>query len=74
MIKQGKKDNSKRRGIPAQEHDKRRLEAYERQDAYDKLTVAQKIAKLDAGGFTATKQRAKLQAALKKGDKNAKQG
>lgn len=41
-----------------------RKQAQERQAAYDALTVEQKLAKLDAGGFVATKQRAKLTAAL----------
>lgn len=40
----------------------RRKFAEERQAAYDKLSKEQKIAKLDAGRFVATKQRAKLNA------------
>jgi hypothetical protein len=66
-LSQGKKDNSRRKGIPAQLKDAKRTEATARQTAYDKLTIDEKIARLDAGGFIATKQRAKLVA--KKGSK-----
>ena len=38
----------------------RRKAAEERQAAYDKLTIEQKIKRLDDGGFVAAKQRAKL--------------
>jgi len=43
----------------------RRADAEARQVAYDKLTVEQKLARLDAGNFVATKQRARLEAQLK---------
>lgn len=56
----GKKDNSKRRGVPAQIRDQKRLEATARQTSYDKLTVKEKIEKLDRGGYAAKKQRTKL--------------
>lgn len=42
--------------------EQRQADAKTRQTAYKTLTVAQKLAKLDSGGFTATKQRAKLAA------------
>jgi len=38
----------------------RRKDAEARQVEYEKLTTQQKLEKLDAGGFTATKQRARL--------------
>lgn len=56
----GIKDNSRRKGVPAQKLEMRRKEAQERQKAYDKLTTEQKLAKLDSGGFTASRQREKL--------------
>lgn len=55
------KDNSRKKGIPAQKLEQRQVEARERQDSYSKLTVAQKVARLDAGNFTASKQRSKLE-------------
>jgi hypothetical protein len=42
----------------------RRKLAEERQGAYNKLTIEQKLKKLDAGNFVAKKQRAKLLAQL----------
>jgi hypothetical protein len=48
------------------EQEKRQTEAKERQEAYNKLTVEQKLAKLDKGNFTATRQRAKLKKQLTK--------
>lgn len=47
-------------GITKQVRLNRREQAEQRNAEYAKLTVEQKLAKLDAGGFTATKQRAKL--------------
>jgi hypothetical protein len=38
----------------------KRLEALERQTEYDNLLTKEKLAKLDAGGFAAVKQRARL--------------
>jgi hypothetical protein len=38
----------------------RRKAAEERQAKYNKLTTAEKLLRLDAGGFTATKERTKL--------------
>ena len=40
--------------------EERRKQAESRQAKYDKLTIAQKIQKLDANGHVATKQRARL--------------
>lgn len=56
----GKKDNSRRKGIPAQKREKRHREAIARQKIYEALTIEQKIAKLDEGNFTATRQRHRL--------------
>ena len=58
------KDNSRRKGVPAAWKAQRQAEAKVRQEAYDKLTPQQKLAKLDAGGFAASKQRAKLAAQI----------
>ncbi len=44
--------------------DQRREEGKVRQAAYSLLTVQEKLAKLDAGGFAATRQRAKFAAML----------
>lgn len=62
--KRGNRKNHKK-GIAAQALDRKRVEAKLRQDEYDKLTVTQKIAKLDAGGYNATKQRTKLMSVSK---------
>jgi hypothetical protein len=40
--------------------EEKRAAAEKRQVEYDKLTIAEKLAKLDMGSFTATKQRARL--------------
>lgn len=56
----GPKDNSRRKGVPAMRKEQRRKDGEVRQAAYNKLTTAEKIAKLDAGGHAATKQRARL--------------
>lgn len=58
------KDCSRKKGLGAAHKDALRTEAKTRQSEYDKLTLEQKVARLDAGGFTATKQRAKLAAQL----------
>lgn len=58
MLKTGPKDNSRKKGIAAAHKDALKVEAATRQEAYSKLTPAEKLAKLE--GFTATKQRAKL--------------
>lgn len=44
-----------------EEKDRKRSEAETRQAIYNALTPEQKLAKLDAGGFTAAKQRIKIQ-------------
>jgi hypothetical protein len=68
LVATGKpKDNSRKKGIPAQIKAARRAEAEARNADYAKLTPAQKLAKLDAGGFAATKQRAKLAQQLTEG-------
>jgi len=56
----GVKDNSRKKGVLTQEATRRREEAQIRQSEYNKLTPEQKLAKLDAGGFRAERQRAKL--------------
>lgn len=56
----GPKKNHKK-GIAAEYKAMKRTEAQARDAANAKLTPQQKLAKLDAGGFTATKQRARLQ-------------
>jgi len=57
----GPRKNHKR-GIDEQQKAQRKLEAETRQAEYNKLTPQEKLARLDAGGFTASKQRAKLAA------------
>lgn len=49
-----------KKGIAAQAKERKRLEAELRQAAYNTLTPEQKMAKLEAGGFTASKQMYKL--------------
>ena len=66
LTSNGPKDNSRRRGMPKQWKDERRAAAEARQTAYNKLTVKQKLDKLDAGGYKATKQRGKLNALVSK--------
>jgi len=44
----------------------RREEAEKRNSAYNKLTIQQKLAKLDMNGYAATKQRFKLNSQIKK--------
>lgn len=56
----GVKDNSRRKGIRAAKKDKRRKEAIARQAAYNKLTLEQKLTKLDEGKFLANRQRKRL--------------
>lgn len=60
LIKSGKKENNRKSGALAAHKQTLRADALGRQAAYDALTVDQKIAALEANGFTATKQRAKL--------------
>jgi hypothetical protein len=38
----------------------KRIEAEERQEDYDAMSTKQKLAKLDKGGFVATKERKRL--------------
>lgn len=45
---------------------KLREEAQCRQSAYDKLTITQKLHKLDLGGFVAKRQRGRLNKGLEK--------
>lgn len=59
MIIGGPKKNHKK-GILASYRDTKRKQAAERQAVHNALTTEQKIAKLDAGGFTASKERKKL--------------
>jgi parvulin-like peptidyl-prolyl isomerase len=40
--------------------EQKRLEAQQRQEAYDKLTPQQKLKRLDRRGFAATKERERL--------------
>lgn len=61
------KDNTRRKGIPAQQKAARKAEADVRNAEYAKLTPKQKLARLDAGGFRAEKQRAKLVSQLQQG-------
>ena len=49
-----------RKGIAAAAKLAKRERAEKRQLEYSKLTLAQKLAKLDAGGYAAKKQRARL--------------
>jgi hypothetical protein len=55
----GPKKNHKKGFLQAAK-EKRRKDAEARQAAYNLLTFEQKLAKLDAGGHKATKQRYKL--------------
>lgn len=55
------KDNSKRKGVHAQEKATRRAEAEARQTKYDKLTIAQKLAQPHLGAKERTKLLAKSQ-------------
>jgi hypothetical protein len=61
MSKSDRKPHPLRKSGKADEH-KRQLQlmAEARQLAYDALTTEEKIAKLDAGGFRAVRQRARL--------------
>lgn len=60
---------STRKNLPAN-IERRREDAKARQAEYNSLTIAQKLARLDAGGFVAKKQRAKLQLLAEKGTTN----
>lgn len=51
----------KNRDSNRQRRDDRKIQAKIRQEAYDRLSVEEKILKLDVGGFAAKKQRARLQ-------------
>ena len=46
--------------VTAQQRQTRREEAEIRQAEYNKLTPSQKLARLDAGGFVARRQRARI--------------
>lgn len=67
--KSGPKDNSKKTGAAAADLDRKRKEALERQAERAKRSPAQQLAKLDAGGYTAEKERTKLARLLMKGKK-----
>ena len=45
----------------------KRLEAEDRQMDYNSLTLKQRLAKLDRGGFKAVKERARIEALMKSG-------
>jgi hypothetical protein len=61
------KNNSNKKGVPTQLKAARRAEAEARNVEYSKLTNGQRLAKLDAGGFAATKQRAKIMQKIAEG-------
>jgi hypothetical protein len=61
--KRGSRRNHKK-GISLALKDLKRSEALARQETYNKLTITQKLSKLDSGGYHAKKQRAKLNALL----------
>ncbi len=48
--------------------EQKRLEAEARQEVFDDLSTKQRMAKLNAGGYTAQKERTKFVARLKKGE------
>lgn len=50
-----------RKGIAAARKAEKRVKAETMQLSYSKLTIDEKIAKLDAGGYAAKKQRARLE-------------
>ena len=60
-LKTGPKNNRNKSGAGAAHKDQLRKNAIARQTEYNKLTTEQKVAKLDAGGFRALKQRAKIE-------------
>jgi hypothetical protein len=64
-MKAGSKPQRARNKFLREKRQQAREQAKERQKAYDALTIEQKLAKLDKGGFTATKQRAKLDSQAK---------
>jgi hypothetical protein len=55
-----KRQNYNKTGAAKQRKEEKQKEALMRQESYSKLTVEQKVAKLDAGNFSAKKQRKKL--------------
>lgn len=55
----GPKKNHKK-GIANAAKEQKRKEAEVRQECYRLMTPEQKVARLDAGGFTATKERYKI--------------
>jgi hypothetical protein len=56
------------KGRRAQDKAQRRSEAAARQAEHDKLSVKEKLAKLDAAGHAAVKERARLATLAKKGE------
>jgi hypothetical protein len=56
----GNKDSSRIKGVLRQWKQEKKDEAIVRQEAYNKLTIEQKLVKLDVGDFKAVKQRRKL--------------
>jgi Spy/CpxP family protein refolding chaperone len=69
LIAKKPKNNSNKKGIPDQLKAARRAEAEARNAEYAKLTPEQKLARLDAGGFRAEKQRTQLICQIVPGDK-----
>lgn len=59
-MKHGPKLNNLKKGTQALHKQKLKDEAIIRRDYYDKLTADEKIARLDAKGFTAEKERFKI--------------
>lgn len=57
----------KNRGIARANKEERRRDAESRNAAWRSMSPEHQLADLDARGMTATKQRARIQAAMKKG-------
>lgn len=69
LTNKGPKNNSNKKGVSAALLDQKRKEALERQAAADQRTPVQQLARLDAGGFAAEKERTKLGKLIMKGKK-----
>jgi hypothetical protein len=59
-MSKGEKPKFARNRFSREEKDRKRAEAEARQASYDSMTAEQKIAKLDACGFAAVKERLKI--------------